>query len=210
MALMFIPSNPAALAGRCVMSKNLTNSIAATCLVAAAVVGVYWYWSPFITIKQLQAAVEAQDADAFNKRVDYPKLRESFKGQYAALMAETLGGSRSSSSGFGSLGTMLGMALVNQMIEAFVRPETIMRAMQDGKFAQESKSDKSSPDPAGGTSAEKRREWTFERKDFDTLVAYVQDPAKPNASSAEQLGLVFLRNGFADWKLSEVRLPLSK
>lgn len=192
------------------MSKKITNSIAAICLVAAAAVGAYWHWSPYIAIKQMRAAVEAQDADAFNRRVDYPKLRESFKGQYAALMAEKLGSSRNSGSGFGSLGAVLGMALVNQMIETFVRPETIMRAMQDGKFSQESKSDKNAPDTTRGASAEKKQEWSYERKDADILIAYVQDPAKPNASSAEQLGLVFLRNGFADWKLSEVRLPLDK
>lgn len=192
------------------MSKKLTNSIAVVCLVTAAVVGAYWYWSPFIAIKQLHSAIDTQDADAFNKRVDYPKLRESFKGQFAALMAERLGSSSTSGRGFESMGTMLGMALANQMIEAFVRPETVMRAMQEGKFSQESKGGNSRPTEGRDASSENTREWSFERKDADTLIAYVQDTSKPSASNAERLGLVFLRNGFAEWKLSEIRLPLSQ
>lgn len=191
------------------MTTKLVKSLVAVSVVAVAAVAAYWYWSPHLVIKQMQAAAQSKDADAFNKRVDYPKLRESFKGQFAAHVAGRLGSPTSSGSGFESLGAMLGMALVNQMIDAFVRPETIMRAMQDGKFSQPSKSDNSAPNTSGGDT-EKKQEWSFERKDLDTLVAYVQDPDKPNASNAEQLGLVFLRNGFTDWKLSEVRLPLTQ
>jgi len=41
------------------------------------------------------------------------------------------------------------------------------------------------------------------------MTAYAIDPARPDAPNDERLGLVFERSGFADWKLTDIRLPAS-
>ena len=67
------------------------KTIAGVLALTTAVVGGYWYYSPHLALKSMQAAAQQKDADKFNQHVDYPKLRESFKGQMSAIMAEQLG-----------------------------------------------------------------------------------------------------------------------
>lgn len=174
-----------------------TKPLLAAIAVAAASVGGYWYYSPYLVLKDMREAAQRKDADAFNERVDYPKVRESMKGQMSAVMAEHA--AASSNNGFAAFGAMLGMALVNQMVEALVRPEVVMRAMQSGEMKQEP----SSTHPGKQNEADKPVEWALERKNVDKILAYRQEPGK---EVDKDVGLVFERNGFADWKLTEIRL----
>ena len=96
-------------------SKLITGVVA-----VAIAVGGYWYFSPYLALKSMRDAAAAKDADAFNDKVDYPKLRESLKGQMSAAMTKEM--DKAKGNGFAALGTMLGAAMVNQMVEAFVRP----------------------------------------------------------------------------------------
>ena len=106
-----------------------TKSLGAAIVLSIAVVGGYWYYSPYLAIKSMHAAAQKKDAETFNDYVDYPKLRESFKGQFSALVAQKIGQS-DSTNGLAVMGAALGLAMANQMIEAMVRPETMMRVMQ--------------------------------------------------------------------------------
>jgi hypothetical protein len=54
-------------------------------LVSAALIGAYWYWSPHMVLYEMAKATKNKDADALNEHVDYPKLRESIKGQLSAI-----------------------------------------------------------------------------------------------------------------------------
>ena len=176
------------------------KTIAGVLALTTAVVGGYWYYSPHLALKSMQAAAQQKDADKFNQHVDYPKLRESFKGQMSAIMAEQLG--KSGGSGAEALGTMLGAAMVNQFVDALVRPELVMKAMQSGEFSPKSAS-KGAP-----SSEDKKPSWTFERKGTNKLIAYATDP--DSADKSNSLGVVFERYGFADWKLTEVRFPADR
>lgn len=117
-------------------SKAIKAAVVATLVAVAS----YWYWSPFVAVWQLQSAAQKKDADAFNEHVNYPKLRESIKGQFSAMLANKLGKPADSDSDFAktgaaALGTMIGMAVMNPFVDAMVRPEIIMRAMQDGQLS---------------------------------------------------------------------------
>jgi type II secretion system protein G len=116
-----------------------SSALKASVVVVAIAVAAYWYWSPLLAVHQLRTAAREGDADSFNDRVDYPRLRESLKGQFSALMAEQLGGATNGGSDAAragsALGAMLGMTLVDRMVDAMVRPEFVMKAMQEGRFA---------------------------------------------------------------------------
>jgi type II secretion system protein G len=111
-----------------------------TTLGVAAAVGIaaYWYWSPYLALYDMRSAVRDADPDSFNAHVDYPKLRESLKGQLSAQMTQELITHPNSGSGIdragAALGGMLGLAFVDRIVDAVVRPEAVMHAMQNGKF----------------------------------------------------------------------------
>lgn len=172
--------------------------------VLALLLGAYWYASPYLALRTLQAAAKARDADRLNAHVDYPRLRESLKGQFSAKLAREMGGDAGSHDALGqlgaALGTTLGMALGDRLIDALVQPEMVMRALTEAELRPRMGHDK----PGEGSPAEPAVTWTSERVNRNTLVVYGHRQAD---APEDRLGLVFERSGFADWKLTEIRLP---
>jgi hypothetical protein len=180
------------------MKNRLSFSVSALALVLAAV-GAYWYFSPYIALRSIAAAAKVKDADKFNDGVDYPRLRENLKGQFSAQMAKTVGDQ--SGNPFSALGAMLGMAMVNQMVDAFVRPEMVMQMMKDGQV----KMDKpAAPAASRSSSGDDEPRWVIERKGLDRVIAIPQKGTVP--VTAEDLVFVFERSGFATWKMTELRI----
>lgn len=180
------------------------KTIGAGLVVAVAVTtGGYWYYSPILSMQTMRDAAQARDAETFNRYVDYPKLRESFKGQMAAMVAEQLGSN--GSSGAESLGAMLGLAMLNPMVDALVRPEVVMRAMQSGELEPSGR--QGSPGSQGGQNTGNREDvrWDIQRQGLNRVIAYGLEPGTTDTSKA--FGVVFDRYGFSEWKLTEVRLP---
>lgn len=171
-------------------------------LAAALSVGAHWYYSPFLAMDSMVSAAKAKDADKFNEFVDYPSLRESFKGQFSAKMAEVMG--KQSSNAFSALGAMLGMTMINQMVDALVRPELVMKMMEEGKTQQPNKS--ASDKQTSNDSDTKAPKWEFERKGTDLVLA---TPIQEGSNDSQPV-FVFRRVGYANWKLTEVRLPAVK
>ena len=195
--------------------------VLATALAVLAALAAYWYWSPFLAVRQLQTAAQEGDADTFNAHVDYLKVRESLKGQFSALVAQKLG-TQDSSNPFAALGSLIGLGLVNQLVDAMVRPETVMAAMRNGHLAKPAPAPTPAPQPGSEAPSastvtppsspqapEKKARWTIDRQGASKMTAYAVDPAKPDEPNSERLGLVFERSGFVDWKLTEIRMPAS-
>jgi hypothetical protein len=197
------------------MNIKISKATLAAILVVILAVAAYWHWSPYLTIHRMQAAAKAQDPDTFNDYVDYPKLRESFKGQLTALMVDTFAETKGSENAFVALGAMMAMGMVGNLVDAMVRPEAVMHAMQDGKLSEPGKrSSETPPLPRGNASQPGNAsdggapvEWAYERKGANKVIAYAIDPKKPDAAPSDSFGVVFQRSGFADWKLTEVRMP---
>ncbi|HSI51353.1 MAG TPA: DUF2939 domain-containing protein [Ideonella sp.] len=183
-----------------------TRTWAALALVFAAGLAVYWYESPWLTLWQMQSAAKSGDAASFNAHVDYPRLRESLKGQVSTLLADQMGGSDGNNVG-SAIGGLLGMFVADKAIDAFVRPETVMRAMQDGRLLpslHHHKPSASSPDGTPPPPAGERLQWQTEREGADRFVAFALKPGTPREQAT---AFVLARHGFADWRLSELRLP---
>lgn len=173
------------------------RKLLAAVVALAVAIGSYWYASPYLVMYQMRKAVEQRDAEGINSRIDYPALRDNLKGQFASKMAGEI--QKSSDNPFAALGTMMGMALANQMIDMMLRPEVLMNAMRTGDLDVKS--------AARGEQGGKERQglkWKYERSSADRIVAYPLDPQDPASQGA---GFVFVRRGFADWKLTEIVLP---
>lgn len=180
--------------------KNAAVGVVAAAVIAA---GGYWYWSPVLALKEMRAAAEKGDADGFNNYVDYPRVRESLKGHLSAHMAESLGETSKDTTGIAAVGAALGAALIGSMVDAFVRPEVVMRVMQSGKLGAKEQ-------PAAGTAPasedKSKLEPVAERKGMDKYVVHLRE----KGSTDDVASLVMERSGFATWKLTELRPALPK
>lgn len=184
----FFPCQKARIMQSSSTLKRLTGLVALLVFALAA----FWYWSPFLALRQLQAAAKAGDGPAFNERVDYPRLRESVKagilGQQAATPSDNV---------LGSVGRAFGEALVARMIDALVQPDMVMRMMDKGRLKVEgSERDAAEEDD--------KKDWFSERQGADRLIAWI---GKKGQAREERLGLVMERYGFASWRLVGLNMP---
>lgn len=182
------------------MKNSLKASLAALTLVAGAT-GAYWYWSPYVALSSLQTAAKERDAERVNQYVDYPKLRESMKGQLSAKVMgdmKTLDGNP-----FAGLGASLGLMMVNGLVDSLVRPEVMMAAMTTGELRNQ---DTAASLTSAAPSADKYpARWKIERRGTDRVTAYVLE-ATGNEPFRDAPGFVFRRQGFATGKLTEIQL----
>jgi hypothetical protein len=170
-------------------------STSAVLLIAA--LAAYWYWSPYLAVRELREAAVAADAMRFNERVDFPRLRESLKDQFSARLDK----GEAANAG-AALGGLFARALADKMIDVAVRPETIMFAMREGKFKIGNKAPR---EGEAGPDERRKITWRTERRGLDTVLFHVEDEGSTN--SKEKMALVMQRQGFADWKLTAIRLP---
>lgn len=173
--------------------------LAAAALVVAAGVAAYWYWSPYLVVRELRDAAMAADAGRFNAHVDFPKLRESLKGQFSARIDKGVG----AEGAVNAFGGMLAHVLVDKMIDVAVRPETIMFAMREGRFKIERSGEQDGEERQEAT--HEKTVWRTERKGVDTVLFHVQDA--DSGAGKDRMALVMQRQGFANWKLTDIRLP---
>ena len=200
-------------------SKMTSKKIKIGAVFAILAIAAYWYLSPYLAMWQLKSAAQSRDATAFNEHVDYPRVRESLKEQFSIMFANKFGrpdGSGNAMAGVGAaFGAKLGMVIVNQFVDAIVRPETLMRAMQRGQLSPKSKEPSDTPidsadnaDRQSGVEPKSNKlKWDYERQGVNAVFAYAIDPKKPDEGNQDKFGLVLQRSGFATWKLVEVRLP---
>jgi hypothetical protein len=168
--------------------------LSAAAIVVAAGVAAYWYWSPYLAVRALRDAAVAADAERFNARVDFPKLRDSLKTQFSARLDQDRPGN--------AFGSMLAHTLVDKLIDTAVRPETIMFALREGKFKIEMSGRQ---DGEKNDEPRKKAVWRTERKGADTILFHVEGDG--SGAGKDKMALVMQRQGFADWKLTDIRLP---
>jgi hypothetical protein len=114
------------------------RSLIVVLVVAASLAAGAWWFSPWWVLHQAKAAAERNDAQALSDVIDYPRLRESLKGEFNSALVGRL---RDGASGLGeagrtgaALGAVLASALVDKLVEVMVRPEFFIRAIRDGQF----------------------------------------------------------------------------
>lgn len=194
------------------MSTRWVKGAVAT--VAVAVVAL-WFASPYWTVHQMREAAREGQAERFNAYVDYPKLRENLTGQVmqafggSAEAPKEGAGEERSASGFGRA---LGRAMAAGAVSALVRPEVVMRAMQEGQLLPKKRPAEPTSDRGDGSAGQRGEAspdphqvtWWTERKGLNTVIFYARRGDEPDH---KKMGLVLEQRGFASWQLVDIRLP---
>lgn len=197
-------------------------------LISATVVALAaaWYFgSPRWTLWQMSQAAEARDSDRLAGYIDFPKLRKTTKAQVKAQIKAKAGQGDDS---LGALGAVMGLVLVDPVVEAMITPETMRaafanapeKAQGSGRGAGEARGAGTGVDQAGGgeTSVEAasggESSGGGKKKgplniDPDDMKIVHKGPnefrLRKKDAKGEAGDLIFRRHGLG-WKLEEVRL----
>ncbi|MBV7259180.1 DUF2939 domain-containing protein [Erythrobacter crassostreae] len=161
-------------------------------IVIAAVVG--WYFaSPGLAMMQLRDAAQSGDEVQLEESIDFPRLRDGLKADLKARMAAEV--VTSDNVGMEALGSALGLAMIDPIIDGFVTPETMAALVRKGRL--ESPDQKSQSEQPEAQEAE----WAIEREGISRF------SAQPDSPDGEEMPkLIFERDGLG-WKLVELDLP---
>lgn len=181
-----------------------SNKLSSVLVVAIIGVASFWYFSPYLSIHQMREAARSGDAATFNAHVDYPKLRENIKTQFSSMLGDRAAASTETADGsknpVAAIGSMLGVALADRMIDAMLRPEIVMKAMKEGNWG------KMSSAKAGEKSENKEPNWTSERQGVNKFIVHLH--GNDSVASSTKIAFVFERVGFSHWSLTEISLPV--
>jgi hypothetical protein len=107
------------------MNKSTKAGIAVGILIL--IVAGWLTFSPYLTLSHMQAAAQANDAEALNGYIDYPAVRANLKSDMAAMAtAET------AKRGASPAQAAMVMAFIGPMIDTYVQPAT-MTGMLTGR-----------------------------------------------------------------------------
>jgi len=169
------------------MRRSIT---VAAILIAAMVVGT-WYWaSPYFAIAGLRNAVVRSDASELESRVDFPRFRDSIRMQ---LLAFIMAGMKEqlSDNPFATLGLALAVKLTDVMVDSMVTP-TGMLTLMDLKTNGESE--------VSGLALMASSEISIRRKGVESFDFY-------SAKDKKQTPILhFTRHGL-QWKLVGLQMP---
>ncbi len=193
-----------------------TRWIQGTVVAVIVAVGGVWFASPYWTVHQMREAAREGQGDRFNAYVDYPKLRENLTAQIMGAFGASADGGKDEAGEERSVrgfGRALGRTMAAGAVSVLVRPEVVMRAMQEGqllpkKRTAEPTTDRSEPseEQQGKTRADPQSqvEWWTERQGLNTVVFYARRSDEPDQN---KIGLVLEQRAFASWRLVDIRLP---
>jgi hypothetical protein len=156
--------------------------------------------TPWLAAQDLAEAAERGDARALERRVDFPKLRDSLKEELNARMADEVR-ARSGSDRLAGLGALFGPALISGAVDALVTPQAVSAMVQTGEAPK-------APGRGDSEAEVEAKADTIERtlgyRDLNTFAIGFRDTANPDDRSVT---LLMKRRGFFDWKLEAVELP---
>jgi TonB family protein len=191
---------------RCRTHKFCYRSIF-TFLSAGTLVILGWtYLSPYLALDHLKQALEAGDRDSLNESVDFPALRSSLREQLNAQMVASFLLDNKDANAFSVLGAALARGMVNALIDQYVTPEVAAAIIQhkrvDGPPLLTEAVNRYSQANAKDNLV--KISWNYQSINrFDVRLSLKDD-------KAEAITLIFLRSGLANWRLSDIRLPLKQ
>lgn len=188
-------------------------------LVAVAVLAAILYAaaSPYLALRGLKQAIDARDAQAISRYVDYPALRISLKQQLTDELMRRIDLQRHDNP-LAMLGAMVGSALIGPLVDAYATPEGVAALLSglppngDPRQHPPALDQAAPPVPAPASSATP-----------PALASAPPPPAAPQSSAAyhginefvavyqrdaggTRYAAIFRRSGLFGWKLSAIDL----
>lgn len=165
-------------------------------VVAAGALAVSIWASPHWQLYRMRAAVEARDAQALARHVDFPALRESVKRQLMRRLGAEGALSESRSNPFAAFGRRMALAVIDPVVDAAVSPAGVVAMLEAGDIRVQP-TPGGPPQPAGDAPRDKPNYDVSYRGWNQVLV-----------ERADGGGVAFVldRHGLWRWKLAGVEL----
>lgn len=180
------------------------RKLAALLLVLLGLLVGYVAAGPYLTIRAIRAAVQAQDAGALAEQVDFPVLRASLKAQLVDAMVRRAGPDAQSSL-LGSLALTVGTGVVNTAVDAMVNPAGLAALMEGRRVWHSTRGSFARPatdaDGMPVADAPPLRDAAYRYESPSRFTATIHD------ESGRPVVFVLRRDGL-DWRLADIRLPL--
>ena len=160
---------------------------------------IYLYASPYLVLNNIKNAAKQGDADKLSGYIDFPSVKQSMKDQVKATMVKELASSKEQK-GLEALGTLLGAAMIDPLIDDLVTPDGVALMLQGQKLDFDLNNDTPEDKPKG------------ENEDIDYKAGYLSfnrfkvqviDADDPN----ESLDVIMHRDGLS-WKVTRINFSL--
>jgi len=173
-------------------------------LLAAVTLAFAWFIAtPWITVHQISAAVQARDAQALAEHVDFESVRQSLKDQMNARVLHGMASDDGQAlNPLAALVAPLAGAVVDKMVDAYITPAGVAQLMaghRPSASAQEPEGGASSTPDAQG---EARKPLADADMGYRSLGRFVVTAHGRQGDTQFVLG----RRGLG-WKLTEIILP---
>jgi Protein of unknown function (DUF2939) len=101
-------------------------------LAFAVMLGVFEYFSPYITVYRMQEAIRSKDPVQLAAYVDFPQLRESIKSTIAENAQRAFNENGRPGGYGGQIATVAAVAAADAAVDAYVTPSSIAQALESG------------------------------------------------------------------------------
>lgn len=174
--------------------KNKTAAIGAGIALTALALSIWA--SPHWQLYRMRAAVEARDAQALSRYVDFPKLRDSVKVEIMRRLGAEGAPAGSGGNPFAAFGRAMALAVIDPVVDAAVSPAGVVAMLEAGDIRVQPRQE-GAPPPAG--------EAPREKLDYD--LSY-RSWGQAVVERADGGGVAFVldRDGLWSWKLAGVEL----
>ena len=160
---------------------------------------IYLYVSPYLVLNNIKNAAEQGDADKLSGYIDFPSVKQSMKDQVKAAMVKELASSKEQD-GFEALGTMLGAAMIDPLIDGLVTPDGVALMLQGQKLDFDLNNDTPEDKPKG-----KNEDIDYKAGylSFNRFKVQVIDADDPNESID-----VIMHRDWLSWKVTSINFSL--
>jgi hypothetical protein len=171
-----------------------------------AILAAYYSYSPYQTVHAMKSAGENRDGEALAEHIDFPSVRQSIKEQVNVKLLKIVN-DESKDNPIGALGAAFGGMLVDKLVDAYVTPAGLIQMMK-GDTPEDVVADGISSDVTGRDADDQDPGKPFENASYayeslDKFTATVKDD-----KSGDEIRFVLRRSGFANWKLTEILIPM--
>jgi hypothetical protein len=177
------------------MLKKITIALA----LLFGVLAIASYFSPHRTVHQMRTAIEKRDYRTFSYFVDYPSLRESFRGQMTAALKDMGDAGTGDAGPLGALTRGIAASLVAPMLDVVIAPAGMIEMMNAGtpKITQAVVTGAITQTP---TAPKAIPDMKLSYRGWDTVAFYRADaPQNPDS-------FILRRHGLWSWRLAAVEL----